>query len=251
MKLYYYPWLIVKNNLLFLFFLPVSLYALLEDRERTWKLIPLLIGAISLIVYCIFNVISVPPSAAPHRYSLLFSILLSPYIAFGFHKFISLGKVFKSPTDFLLKVFIPVSVLTVALVFNIYKAVDFPDKPNRIFNDSVQAGNYLNNLLNSTDFSADHVYMLELITWDFRGVQLTARHYDQMIYDRKKNWTKPETSIFTREAEVASQFILNNKVRFVVLKDPHLKEKAGQIRIIKKYMDIGAWTIFRVDLPIS
>jgi hypothetical protein len=82
-KLLYYPALVVRSAPVLPLLLPVSLYALERVEHRLIALLPFLVGAISGLLFSIFNLVSVPATAAAGRYALPFFILFSPYLAHG------------------------------------------------------------------------------------------------------------------------------------------------------------------------
>ncbi|MCA9973547.1 MAG: hypothetical protein KC425_25205, partial [Anaerolineales bacterium] len=81
-KFLYYPRQIVDNaHAGYWLGLPIALLFLWRDPNRGWKLLPLALTAVSLLLFSSMNVLSGPPSAAPARYSLFYLMLLTPYLA--------------------------------------------------------------------------------------------------------------------------------------------------------------------------
>ena len=83
-KVLYYPELIVRNASPALWVLPaVAVVLLLRKEDERWRLFPLFIAVASLVLSTLLNVLSVPATAAPGRYSLFYLLMLSPYVAYG------------------------------------------------------------------------------------------------------------------------------------------------------------------------
>lgn len=88
-KLLYYPTLVVRRDwLLLLVAVPAACVSLLAGTTRCiW--LPAIVAAVALTAASVFNVFSVPPSAAPGRYALPYLILLCPYFAMGLRRLVA------------------------------------------------------------------------------------------------------------------------------------------------------------------
>jgi hypothetical protein len=87
--------------------------------------------------------------------------------------------------------------------------------------------------------------MLEVVYWDFLGVNLTAKHYSQMVPDREINKFKRNIpSLFSKDIAAIYHGLLQNNTRYVALRNEELKSKASRLGTIEK--EIGDWTIFKI-----
>ncbi len=91
-KLLYYPTLVVRRDwLLLLIALPMVGISLFRGTPG-FRMLPAGVAGVALVAASLFNVISVPPSAAPGRYALPYLILLCPYFAMGLRRFVGVAR---------------------------------------------------------------------------------------------------------------------------------------------------------------
>lgn len=88
---------------------------------------------------------------------------------------------------------------------------------------------------------------MELKYWDFLGVQTTAWHYDNAIYDRIRSEVDRNTvSIMRQDPDGILSYLKETNVRYIVLHDDELKSIAKnlpRVRLIKKF---GGWSIYEL-----
>ncbi len=249
-KLWYYPQLIVTNTPITVWFLlPITFLFLSQDRERRWKLFLLAVGILSLGTNSVLNVFSGPPSAAPDRYAVFYILLLAPYLSYGCYQSILWSKTH-------LKSFwaYPLPIVTVTLLlYSIWWGKQrIPHFPPAMPIESVETGQYLNELLNTaqTATAPQPGYLLELKYWEYIAVQLPARHYDTQYFDREEDFYNRNTpSIFLEPPEVILDTLVQNHILYVALYDDALREKALQTEFLLAQKEIGDWTVFKFVPP--
>lgn len=240
-KFLYYPQLIIQHTSITIWVsLFIALIFLRRDQDRLWKVSPLLFAALSLYLNSTLNIFSVPTAAAPARYSLIYVIILSFYMAYATYHLFKLGMNFANP----LKKYIPIIIATFLFTYSLWwGASHILDYPQGMLKDSLDTGSRLNILM---DEDTDR-YMVELRYWDYLAINLTSRHYDEMIFDREQDFRNRNTpSIFLQEPDVVCRELLMADLHYVVLQDEGLKVNAQQIEILKPHESIGRWTIYQV-----
>lgn len=219
----------------------IALIFLRSDRDRGWKLFPLILAILTLALFSMMNVLSGPPSAAPPRYTLFYTLMLAPYISYGTYHLFKWGKRRPFPVTRY-----SVSVLAVALfIYSIgwgaIRTLNHPTGPRQ----TIEAGRYLNELLNQTDPGEATTYMVELEYWDFLAFQLTAGHYESIVYDRVQDIQNRQTpSVLEKEPGEIYDILTAQNVRYIALRDPDLKAKAQQTDFLPIQKDLGLWTIY-------
>jgi len=251
-KLYYYPRLVATWGNLVWIFLPIGLYWLGAVSKKIPKLFPFAIGVISLVVFSIFNLFSVPASAAPGRYSLPFILLFIPYSALGVHALFKESGYF---TNIRLRRVLAVALVTFILVANFALASNFVSTTDKT---AIKVGYYLNSLLKSDNADSKSTAMLELTYWDFLKIKLTARKYDRVRLDREfvretaENISNRVPSIFlTMGDEEIFQHLRRENTKFVVVKDKRIKHRLNNLDFIRKFKELDNWDFYRVDLERS
>ena len=242
-KLLYYPKLIVQHSSgVIWIFLLVAFFFLWRDREWLWKLFPLLLATLALSLNSVLNIFSGPPSAAPARYSLFYLMVLSIYLAYATYHLFKAGW---SNSQLLIKV--PIVTMTVILFsYGIYWSMQrIPNYPKGMSLDSVEVGENLNIFLDEKPGT----YMVELHYWDFLAVDLTSRHFDKIIFDRKRDGRDRNTpSIFLQEPpQICAHLLAIPELQYIALRDEELKLRVQKINILKVNQNVGNWTIFEVD----
>ncbi len=240
-KLSYYSKIVVRNSSVIVWLcLFIALIFLGKDKERGWKLFPLLLAVLALLLNSVMNAFSGPPSAAPGRYSLFYVLTLSFYVGYGTYRLFTLPCKQVRQLIRYFPVVIAVFLFSYGLWWGAYR---IPDYPQGMPLDAVEVGESLNVMLND----APGIYMVELRYWEFLAVDLTSRHYDEIIFDREKNLRDRNTpSVFLQESADVCESLSIQDLRYVVLKDESLKLRAHQIDILKMRQDVGAWTIYEV-----
>jgi len=247
-KFLYYPHLIVGHvSGVVWILLAIGLVFLWADKNRFWKLLPLAIALLALSINSVLNVFSGPPSAAPARYSLFYIVMLSPYVAFGAYSLFRWGR--QRPNPFLATTLPALAVCLFA--YGVWWGLArIPHYPRGMPLDAVATGHYLRDVLAKEESSEENaVYMVELKYWEFLAIQLTARHYDNAVFDREDDLLNRDTpSIFLEPPANIHAALLSENVRYVALQDPALKEKAGLAGFLRQEKDIGSWTVFKFEL---
>jgi hypothetical protein len=79
-------------------------------------------------------------------------------------------------------------------------------------------------------------------------VQLTAGHYENIVYDRVRDIrNRQNPSVFEEEPDDIYDILARQNVRYIALHDPDLKAKAQQADFLSIQREIGAWTIYEFE----
>lgn len=243
-KLVYYPRILGQNlSWSVILFSLIGLIPLIRAKDAGDKRLPFFLILASLLTNSLFNVFSGPPSAAPGRYALLYIILLSPYIGWGVYQVWKLGPRTWPQFSPVIRLF---SLLLVVglLAQNLKQAQSFP---RGMALDAIATGEYLNTHLNQPGVPPEATFLVELHYWDFLGVQLTARHFTAIVFDRKKDFFDRQTpSLFLEEPATVRVALQEQKVYLVALYEADLKEQAEATGFLQPKTTIGLWTIYTV-----
>lgn len=241
-KFLYYPTLVIQQSSAVVWVcLCIALVFLRRDPERQWKMFPLLLALLALLLNSVLNVFSVPATAAPGRYALFYLIILSLYVAYGIYALFLFGWHHA-------RRLVGVPVVTMAVVLFVYGivwgAARVPNYPQGMPLDAVEVGYTINALLNNHPGT----YIVELKYWEFLAVELTAQHYDTIIFDRDQDAVKRDTpSLFSQAPkQICRSLRALENLRYVVLHDEALKAQVQQIAFLKQYQNVGTWTIYEV-----
>jgi hypothetical protein len=246
-KLLYYPKLVVAHSsTVGWFFLFVALASLLRHRTHKGTMLPFAVAIATLIMSSILNVVSVPATAAPERYSFFYVLMISPYVAYGAFRLAAWGRRRWSG----LRVYAP-AVLSAGLFLYIvgWGLVRIPQFPHGMSKDAVRTGYYLSQMLNESGDMAS--YMVELKYWDFLAVQLTAGRYDSVVFDREYDpLDRSAPSIFSDKTDDVCARLISLNTRYVALQDPVLKANAQVLGCLQARKEIGNWTVYELN-PVS
>lgn len=242
-KLIYYPSLVgMIANLIILFF-PIGFYWLGSKPRKFFKLFPFFVGLVSLFFYSVFNLLSVPATAAPGRYSLPFFIMLLPYSALGIHTLFMNSGYF---TNIRFRRVFLVILITFILGLNFIQARRYLRTSTR---SAVNVGLYLKKLMESKTSEKTDTVMIESTPedGDFVSVKLAARYFDRVLLDREND--NPETSDFLVMGDYEIlQNLRKEKTRFVAVRDISIKSKLNKLHFMHKMNQFGEWEIYSVDL---
>jgi len=246
-KFLYFP-KIVERNVLNIVWLLVILGVLgiwLKKKDRLWRYYLMAIGIMALFVYSLFNVFSSPPSAAPNRYSLMYSIFLTPYIAFGIYWFFDIGKRQSSRLAFYAFSGLAIVALAAVLWPNGNRLWQYP---RGMPTEPVAVGRYINQELSLLPDEVPSRYVVEVLFWEFLAVQLSARHLDDIVFDRP--WelrNRDERSYFLQDAITVSHWLRQEQIELVALRSPEEKARAERLDILTLEAKFGDWVVYRVN----
>jgi hypothetical protein len=242
-KLLYYPKLIVDNSstAIWVFVLAGIAFLVIEKASR-WKFFPLTFAVLGLSFNSVMNVISVPATAAPARYSLFYLMMLSPYAAYGTYRLSTIGRQWSPRLLSYTSAFLSIGLFSYSIWWGMVRIAEFPLVVSK---DAVTTGYLLNQKLNQNEGVQLTRYLVELEYWDFLGVQLTAGHYDAVYYDREYDlFNRDAPSIFMEKPIVVCDKLASQNIRYVALYDSQLKENAQTFYCLDIEMQFGSWTVF-------
>jgi len=242
-KLIYYPRIILEyTSPISWLLLAMGLIYLLTDRNRKWKLFPLALAILNLILSSVLNVLSGPASAAPGRYYLFYMLMLSPYIAYGAIRLLLWGWQRPRPVARYGLVTLAIGLFAYTLIWG---GVRIKDYPQGMPADAVEAGQYLGQLLDQIPETEPKAFMVELKYWEFLAVQLTAGHFEDALFDREFIFLDRNTpSIFLEEPGDVYTALSSQNIHYVALRNPDLKDRALATGFLSPQQDIGRWTIY-------
>jgi hypothetical protein len=245
-RLLYYPGLVVRSAPVAVLLLPASLSALWWAGGRLISLVPFLVGAIGLLIFCAFNLVSVPATAAPGRYALPFFVLFSPYMAHGL--VVLLGPNGWVTDRWKLRPAAAPLVCAALLVILSY-AWRIDGFPRETSPDDLRAGRNIAALIDRSDWRPGDTFMVELDYWEFLAVQLTAGHYDSAIFDREFDRTRCDTpSIFlTMSSDEVLDHLRSRNTKLIAATSPEVKAAIDRLDFVETETAIGRWSIYRVS----
>lgn len=243
-KLAYYPKLVATSATLIWIFFPIGLYRLRGKSEKLIKLFPLAVGLGALLFYSAFNLLSVPASAAPGRYSLPFFILFVPYAALGIYSLIE-GSGFS--TGIRIRRAVAAIVILCILGLGLLKALDFEEKSAKA---AVSIGQYMRERLEKEGGAANGTVMVELSYWDFLYVKLAARHYDRVRYDREESdeFSGIPSALLSMDDDEILGYMKRGDTKLIAVKDDAIKKRLDSLPFMHKLMEPGVWALYRIDL---
>ncbi|HET7290230.1 MAG TPA: hypothetical protein VFJ67_07300 [Thermodesulfobacteriota bacterium] len=243
-KLSYYPELVVKSSKLVWIFFPIGLYRLHGEPGIRIKLFPFAVGLGALFFYSVFNVLSVPASAAPGRYSLPFFILFVPYAALGIYALIEGGGYF---ADVRIRRVAAAILVIFILGLNFMKAIDFEVKSAKA---AVSIGRYLKESMEKDGADPKETVMVELSYWDYLYVELAARHFDRVRYDRKESneYTGIPSDLISMGDDDILRYMKSGDTKLIAVKDEAIKKRLDSLAFMHKIKDLDVWAVYDIDL---
>ena len=243
-KILFYPNLVWQNvDWPVWVFTILGLWAI-RKKAAYWQFIPLLTAALSLFLYMVFNVNSGPPSAAAGRYTLVYTLLLAPYVGYGGYFFYRWAANAPNRRQFFARLALPAACYVWLLALGLGGVVDFPQTNMA---EPVAAGRYLEQLLDAGDLPPEQAhFMVEVTYWEFIAVQLAAKHYDEILFDRPVDlYNRDLPSLFLENPPLVKEALLREGVTYVALQDTTLKANAQAVDFLTPLKAFGDWMVYR------
>jgi hypothetical protein len=244
-KFLYYPKLLLTNANLIFGILTIFgvFFALAASRDRSRNLVPLAAGFFVLGAYSIFNVFSVPPTAAPGRFSLVFYLFFLPYAGVALSRIASLHSDAISTQSNRIRELIAISLLLTGILWaGIQIRYDMPS--NRRYNDAIQAGREIAELMGQEAKGAG--YLLELVFWDYLPAKLTAGHFSSQYFDRHFDVRQRNLpSLIEEDPELFADLLNEKKIVAMAFRTPELVSLAGKYGEMVSHF--GNWHVFKVN----
>lgn len=244
-KLAYYPRLILDSGRVMIWlFLPVGIYRAVTGSRRDLRLFPLAVGAGALLLYSIYNLFSVPASAAPGRYALPFFILFVPYSALGINTIFGAGA--RTRGKWLLRAAGGGLVLYIVWT-SFHKTLDYETRNARA---AVDAGLYIREGLEREGASSNETVLIELAYWDFLYLNLPVRHFDRVRYDRmrKDEYAGTPSELLSMSDDEILERMKRENTKLVAVRDAAIKERLKGLSFIHELKDFGEWVVYETDL---
>ncbi|MCI0398882.1 MAG: hypothetical protein L0322_28670 [Chloroflexi bacterium] len=248
-KLLYYPRLVWVNSHPLLWLLAAVGVGLLwraRAGRRVW-LLPA-IGLLTLLALSVLNLNSGPPSAAPGRYSLLYTATAALYAGYGGSRLLVRGLARRSSAGYAV-VGLTAVLLAWLLIAGYRQAWQFP---RATYGQAVAAGEALRPLLDAPDFAPGDRYLLEVVYWDFLAAQLAAGHHEAALFDRPFDlYNRDQPSVLILPPEALARELVAQRVRYALLRDPALKEQAAASGLLTAVIEVEGWTLYQVTITKS
>ncbi len=245
-KFLYYPKLIINNSTWVIWPIAIiGLLLLIRDKVKNQSWMFLSLGLIALLMNSIANIFSVPATAAPNRYSLFYLIIILPFCAYGIYNLFIWGKSLRSK-----KFAIPIQIAVVMLFIYLlwWGASRIPQLPGGLPKETITVGSFLHHRLDQDSLSNNETYMVQLKYWDYLGVELSAGHFDSIVFDREENiYNRNTVSIFYNQPDEVYSDLLNDKVTYIALQDTELQKIVSNYSFIQQIQVIGPWTIYQFN----
>lgn len=252
-KLLYFPGIVGRVTPLWAWLAAGLGVVFLMMQQRLRPLLLLALGLMTLALASIFNLASGPPSAAPDRYALFYLLLLSPYVAYGFHQVAAYGRQWAAHRrSRLLANAWPVIIGLLLLGFLGQSMVAAQEFPNGMPGDTVETGRYLRQTLaepalSSPPLQPQEKIMLEARYWDFLALELMIEQDARLLYDREHDYLHRENPSRLLESEQAvKRWLVSEQVGLLALRDPLLKERAATLPFLVPQKNVDNWSIFRL-----
>jgi hypothetical protein len=220
----------------------VAIFFLFRDRDRKWKIYPLIFSLLALITGSAMNIISVPATAAPERYSIIYIILISPYLAYALVEVVSKMSTIQSKMFKYAIIGLSTILFIHSLVWGIQK---LPNYPKTVSPDAIRTGNYLREKLNQYPDNDVPSYMVELVYWEFLGVETTTGYFNSIVFDREYDiYNRNTRSIFSDETEGPLPVLLSQNVKYIALYSSNTKDAANQLSYLLPIQEFSNWKIY-------
>jgi len=235
----YYPRLVFESaHLLHWIFLLLAIYSLIKGKKRKNHYLLLSLAVLSLIISSVFNIYSVPATAAPNRYSMFYLILIAPYIGYSVFEIIRTnihGE--KSIQKFL--IVIGVVGFIILLVWGGAAIAKLPDGLSW---DSINTGYYIKDILDQDESK----FMVELRYWEFLAVQMTAGHYSDIVFDREYILTeRDKESVLLGTEEKVEEIFDSQGIKYLIIQDPEIYANVVNWNSFNLLTEIGSWKILQ------
>lgn len=243
-KLVYYFRLIAMNGNIIGLFIPIGLYYLGTKSHKTLTLFPCVVGLGSLLLYSVFNLFSVPAAAVPGRYSFPFILLFMPYAALGLNTFFMESGYFTN-IRFRRAFFVTLIIFIVGV--NFVQTRRFPADLQQ-YRKALDAGLYLNQLINSDVSEKTNTVVIELESVDSYCVLLGARDFDRLYFDRKDDEMNGPSDLFIMEEDEILDHMRREKTKYLAIKNQATKNRLNEMPYMRKMKNFGEWDIYCVEL---
>jgi len=241
-KLFFYPRLLAP-------WIPWSAWILLalglalaaRAAQRRWMLAPALLGIVSLAAYSVFNVSSAPPTAAPQRYTLLWTMLALPYVAYGAYRLCADARAAR-PLVRGAALVAAGALVGLLASRSLALAARIPDG---LPWSAVTAGLRLRSLMDAPGADPARRYMVEVRYWDFLAVEVGAAHPGRVAFDRDRDRERRDApSLFLQDPDAVRARLAELGVEWVALTSPALIERAEAWPWLVRVDQVQEWTLY-------
>jgi hypothetical protein len=119
--------------------------------------------------------------------------------------------------------------------------------PKTISIDAINTGIFIRKKLNQYPENNIPKYMVELVYWEFLGVEAAAGYNDFIVYDREYDiYNRNTLSIFSDETTDPLLVLISQNVRFLALNNSDIKNSANNFSYLLPIQEIGNWIIYEV-----
>lgn len=241
-KILYYPKLMIKQaNPVFGF---LALYgagrAIARAGANVRICAPLVLGALVLLGYSLFNIWSVPPTAAPERFSMAFYIFFLPYAGYALARLTYTPQTAERVSGLRSVQWLALAALLLSGLWGLNQTRHF--LMSKEWNGAVEAGYAIRDRMQQSNGEAG--YLVELDFWQFLGVKLTAGHYDHQYFDRPFDvYQQHRPSLLQTDPEAFAEQLRAQRIETMAFRSPELVSLATRFGTIEsRHRD---WVVFR------
>ena len=239
-KLLYYPSLVAQRDwLLLLVAVPMAGLAFFSGAKGG-RTLPAGVAIVALVAASLFNVFSVPPSAAPGRYALPYLILLCPYFAMGLRRFVTApGPGWRRSIAAVAAVGILLGVVTTHVTRLQRARVG-------LHPDSIATGRFLR-------ASARHApILLERHYWEYLAVMAASGLPDAFVFDRPGTKRDRQAPSMLADPRGLASFIDEHEPGFVVVRSETPPPRRALLAALTtdrggRVQRIGEWTVYVLE----
>jgi len=92
--------------------------------------------------------------------------------------------------------------------------------------------------------------MVELSYWDYLYVELAARHFDRVRYDRKESdeFSGIPSALLSMGDDDILRYMKSGNTKLIAVKDEAIKERLDSLAFMHKIMELDVWAVYGIDL---
>jgi hypothetical protein len=127
------------------------------------------------------------------------------------------------------------------------QALDFEIKNAKA---AVSVGRYLKESMEKDGADRKETVMVELSYWDYLYVELAARHFDRVRYDRKESneFTGIPSDLISMGDDDILRYMKSEDTKLIAVKDEEIKKRLDSVAFMHKIIDLEEWVVYDIDL---
>jgi len=236
-KLLYYPRLVARRDWLMLLVAAPVVGVTLFGRTGGSRVLPACVAALAMIAASVFNVFSVPPSAAPGRYALPYVMLLCPYFAIGVRRLVAVpGPVWRRAITAMAAVAIVCGVLATHIT-------RLQSAQVGLHPDSIATGRFLRQAAGQAPI------LLERHYWEYLAVIAASGLPDAFVFDRPGTKRDRDAPSMLADQRGLAAFLDEHEPGFLVVRSHMPPSRTVRFQRLTterggRVQRIGQWTVY-------